>query len=540
LSAVTTPRAGRREWIGLAVIALPCLLYSMDLTVLFLAVPHLSAALRPSSAELLWITDIYGFLLAGLLITMGTLGDRIGRRRLLLLGAAAFGLASLLAAYSTSPGMLIAARALLGVAGATLAPSTLSLLRTMFQDPRQRTLAIGVWIASFSAGAAIGPLAGGVLLERFWWGSVFLLAVPVMLLLLALGPRLLPEYRDPDAGRLDLASAAMSLVAVLLVIWGLKQFAQDGLGLPPALSILGGLAVGVVFVRRQQLAPDPLLDLRLFRSRAFSAALAANTLDFFVSFAALLFIAQYLQLVLGLSPLQAGLWMLPSSVGFIVGSLLTPLLVRRVRPASVMAAGMVLAAVGFALLTRLDAAAGLAVLVTGSVAFSVGSAPMTTLATDLMVGTAPPDRAGAASGISETSSEFGGALGIAILGVTGTAVYRGQMTDAVLAAVPSEAATAARDSLGGAVTAAGQLPEQLGGTLLDTAREAFTQGLRLSFAISAAVAVGIAVLVAALLRHVEAEPQPTSHPEPSPHGPCAGKMGAVKASGYAAGTRASS
>jgi DHA2 family multidrug resistance protein-like MFS transporter len=540
LSAVTTPRAGRREWVGLAVIALPCLLYSMDLTVLFLAVPHLSAALQPSSTQLLWITDIYGFLLAGLLITMGTLGDRIGRRRLLLLGAAAFGLASLLAAYSTSPGMLIAARALLGVAGATLAPSTLSLLRTMFQDPRQRTLAIGVWIASFSAGAAIGPLAGGVLLERFWWGSVFLLAVPVMLLLLALGPRLLPEYRDPDAGRLDLASAAMSLVAVLLVIWGLKQFAQDGLGLPPALSILGGLAVGVVFVRRQQLAPDPLLDLRLFRSRAFSAALAANTLDFFVSFAALLFIAQYLQLVLGLSPLQAGLWMLPSSVGFIVGSLLTPLLVRRVRPASVMAAGMVLAAVGFALLTRLDAAAGLAVLVTGSVAFSVGSAPMTTLATDLMVGTAPPDRAGAASGISETSSEFGGALGIAILGVTGTAVYRGQMTDAVLAAVPSEAATAARDSLGGAVTAAGQLPEQLGGTLLDTAREAFTQGLRLSFAISAAVAVGIAVLVAALLRHVEAEPQPTSHPDPSPHGPCAGKMGAVKASGYTAGTRASS
>jgi DHA2 family multidrug resistance protein-like MFS transporter len=540
LSAVTTPRAGRREWIGLAVIALPCLLYSMDLTVLFLAVPHLSAALRPSSAELLWITDIYGFLLAGLLITMGTLGDRIGRRRLLLLGAAAFGLASLLAAYSTSPGMLIAARALLGVAGATLAPSTLSLLRTMFQDPRQRTLAIGVWIASFSAGAAIGPLAGGVLLERFWWGSVFLLAVPVMLLLLALGPRLLPEYRDPDAGRLDLASAAMSLVAVLLVIWGLKQLAQEGLGLPPALSILAGLAVGVVFVRRQQLAPDPLLDLRLFRSRAFSAALAANTLDFFVSFAALLFIAQYLQLVLGLSPLQAGLWMLPSSVGFIVGSLLTPLLVRRARPASVMAAGMVLAAVGFALLTRLDAAAGLAVLVTGSVAFSVGSAPMTTLATDLMVGTAPPDRAGAASGISETSSEFGGALGIAILGVIGTAVYRGQMTDAVLAAVPSEAATAARDSLGGAVTAAGQLPEQLGGTLLDTAREAFTQGLRLSFAISAAVAVGIAVLVAALLRHVEAEPQPTSHPDPSPNGPCAGKMGAVKASGYAAGTRASS
>jgi MFS transporter, DHA2 family, multidrug resistance protein len=531
LSAVTTPRAGRREWVGLAVIALPCLLYSMDLTVLFLAVPHLSADLRPSSVQLLWITDIYGFLLAGSLITMGTLGDRIGRRRLLLTGAGAFGAASVLAAYATTPELLIAARALLGVAGATLAPSTLSLIRNMFVDARQRTLAIGVWISSFSAGAAIGPLAGGVLLERFWWGSVFLLAVPVMTLLLVLGPILLPEYRDQGAGRLDLRSAALSLAAVLLVIWGLKQLAQDGLGLPPALSILAGIAVGVVFVRRQQRLPDPLLDLRLFRSPAFSAALATNTLDFFVAFAALLFIAQYLQLVLGLSPLQAGLWMLPSSVGFIVGSLMTPLLVRRARPAYVMAAGMALAAVGFGLLTQVDPDAGLAVLVTGSVVFSLGSAPMTTLATDLMIGTAPPERAGAASGISETSSELGGALGIAILGSIATAVYRGQVTDAVPAAVPSEAATAARDTLGGALAAAGQLPEQLGASLLETTREAFTHGLRLSFAISAAIAIGIAILVATLLRHVGAGPEPEEQIAPSQEGSCcAGKVGVVKVS----------
>jgi MFS transporter, DHA2 family, multidrug resistance protein len=523
----------------LAVIALPCLLYSMDLTVLFLAVPHLSAALQPSSTQLLWITDIYGFLLAGSLLTMGTLGDRIGRRRLLLVGAGAFGAASILAAFSTSPGMLIAARALLGVAGATLAPSTLSLLRTMFADPRQRTVAISVWITSFSAGAAIGPLLGGALLERYWWGSVFLLAVPVMALLLILGPMLLPEYRDPDAGRLDLGSAGLSLAAVLLVIWGLKQLARDGLGLPPTLSIVAGLVVGLVFVRRQQTLADPLLDLRLFRSPAFSAALTANVLDFFVAFAALLFIAQYLQLVLGLSPLQAGLWMLPSSLGFILGSLLTPLLVRRTRPALVMAAGMVLAAVGFGLLTQLDPAAGLAVLVAGSVAFSLGSAPMTTLATDLMVGTAPPERAGAASGISETSSEFGGALGIAVLGSIGAAVYRGQMTEAVPAAAPSQAA-AARDTLGGAVAAANQLPDQLGAALLDAAREAFTQGLRLTFAISAAVAVGIAVLVAALLRHVGAGSEPSWQPDPSPGGPCAGKVGVVKASGHAAEARARS
>ena len=433
---VDTPRATRREWIGLAVIALPCLLYAMDLTVLNLAVPHLSADLRPSSTQLLWITDVYGFLLAGSLVTMGTLGDRIGRRRLLLAGAAAFGVASVLAAFSTSAGMLIAARALLGVAGATLAPSTLSLIRNMFLDQRQRTIAISVWITSFSAGGAIGPLAGGVLLERYWWGSVFLLAVPVMALLLVAGPMLLPEYRDPRAGRLDLASAGLSLAAVLLVIYGLKQLAQDGLGWLPALSILAGLAVGLVFVRRQQRGADPLLDLRLFANRAFSAALATNTLGFFVAFGALLFIAQYLQLVLGLSPLQAGLWTVPSGGGFIVGSLLTPLLVRRARPALVMAGGLALAAVGFGLLTQLDGAADLAVLVTGSVVFSLGLAPVFTLAADLVVGAAPPERAGAASGISETSSEFGGALGIAVLGSVATAIYRSQVTDAVPAGVP--------------------------------------------------------------------------------------------------------
>src|ERR687891_1608279 len=252
MSADTIKQAGRREWIGLAVIALPSLLYSMDLTVLYLALPSLTRDLQPSASQLLWITDIYGFLIAGLLVTMGTLGDRIGRRRVLLIGAAAFGAASVVAAFSTSAEMLIAARAVLGVAGATLAPSTLSLIRNMFLDPRQRTLAIGVWAASFSAGAGIGPLLGGVLLEYFWWGSVFLLAVPVMVLLLVLGPVLLPEFRDPDAGRLDLLSAALSLVAVLAVVYGLKQIAQDGLGWLPAVSIVAGLAVGVAFVRRQK------------------------------------------------------------------------------------------------------------------------------------------------------------------------------------------------------------------------------------------------------------------------------------------------
>jgi DHA2 family multidrug resistance protein-like MFS transporter len=507
-------KAGRREWIGLGVIALPCAVYSMDLTVLNLALPALSEDLEPSSSQLLWIVDIYGFLVAGLLITMGTLGDRIGRRRLLLIGAAAFGAGSVLAALSTSAEMLIAARALLGVAGATLAPSTLSLIRNMFADPQERTFAIGVWITSFSGGAAIGPLVGGLLLERFSWGSVFLIAVPVMALLLAVGPRLLPEYRDPEAGRLDLISAAASLVAVLAVIYGLKQIAQDGVGWTAAAAIAGGLAVGVAFVRRQGRLADPLIDLRLFRVPAFSGALTANTLGFFVNFGIAVFIAQYLQLVLGLSPLEAGLWTVPWAAGFIVGSMLTPVIVKRISPASAIAGGLVLAAFGFGLLAQVSGDSSLPTLVTGSVVLALGLAPVFTLAADLMVGAAPPERAGAAAGISETSSEFGGALGIAVLGVVGTALYRGEVADAVPAGVPSEAAEAARDSLGGAVAAEDGLAEPLAGALVDTASDAFTQALQLAATLSAAVLIATAAVAWALLRRPGEGPEAREEPVP--------------------------
>jgi MFS transporter, DHA2 family, multidrug resistance protein len=514
MNAGAAPRAGRREWIGLAVIALPCLLYSMDLTVLELAVPKLSADLKPTSSQLLWIMDIYGFLLAGCLITMGTLGDRIGRRRLLLIGAAAFGVASVLAAFSRSAEMLIATRALLGIAGATLAPSTLSLIRNMFLDSDQRTFAIGVWATSFSAGAAIGPLAGGFLLEHFWWGSVFLLAVPVMALLLVLGPLLLPEFRDPQAGRLDLTSAALSLAAVLAVIYGLKQVAQDGLEWLPVLSVAAGVAAGAAFARRQRELADPLIDLGLFRAPAFSASLAAFMLSIFVIAGIFLFLAQYLQLVLGLSPLQAGLWTVPSAGGLIAGSMLAPLIVRRVRPAFVMAGGLALSAVGFGMLIQVNAASGLAILVIGSVVFSLGVAPVGTLASDIIVGSAPPERAGAASGISETSAELGGALGIAVLGSVGTAVYRSEVTGAVPADVPPAAAEAARDTLGGAVAAAEELPDPLGAELLDAAREAFTQALQLTAITSAAIVVGVAILAAVVLRDVRKGSGPEGQPEP--------------------------
>jgi DHA2 family multidrug resistance protein-like MFS transporter len=517
MTASAPPRAGRREWIGLAVIALPCMLYSMDLTVLNLAVPHLSADLRPSSSQLLWIVDIYGFLVAGSLITMGTLGDRIGRRRLLMIGAAAFGAASVLAAFSTSAEMLIATRALLGLAGATLAPSTLSLIRNMFLDPGQRTVAIGVWVTSYSVGGAIGPLLGGVLLEYFWWGSVFLLGVPVMVLLLVVGPVLLPEFRDPKAGRLDLVSAGQSLAAVLLVIYGLKKFAQDGLGWLPILSIVAGLAIGVLFVHRQRTLTHPLIELRLFRVPAFSASLAAYTLGTLVAFGAYIFIAQYLQLVLGLSPLQAGVATVPSMAAFIVGSMVVPAIARRARPAYLMGAGLVIAAIGFGVLTQVDGASGLTVLITGSIIYSLGISPVVILATDLIVGSAPVERAGAASAISETSSELGGALGIAVFGSIGTAVYRLAMLDAVPGGLPPEVMEAARSTLGGAVAVAGHLPAQLSAELLGSARAAFTQAFELTAAISAVVSLVTAIGVTVLLRRVRAgrrldEPPSLEHP----------------------------
>jgi DHA2 family multidrug resistance protein-like MFS transporter len=488
-----TERAGRREWIGLAVIALPCLVYAMDLTVMNLALPAISADLRPSSSQLLWIVDIYGFFVAGSLITMGTLGDRIGRRRLLLIGAGAFAAASLLAAFATSAPLLIVARALLGVAGGTLAPSTLSLIRVMFQDAGQRTVAIGIWVTSYSVGAAIGPLAGGALLEVFWWGSVFLLGVPVMVLLLVVGPRLLPEFRDPDAGRLDLRSAAMSLTAVLAVIYGLKQIAQDGRAPQPIAWMIVGIALGIAFAHRQRRLADPLIDLRLFRVRAFNAALATNLLGFFAVFGAALFIAQYLQSVLGLSPLEAGLWSLPEALGFVVSSMLTPAIAQRLRAPFVVSGGLLVGAAGLAVMAQVDG--DLAPLVAGSLIFSLGLGAVVTLATDMTVGVAPPERAGAASAISETSAELGGALGIAILGSIATAVYRG--------AVPASAPDAARDTLGGAVAASERLSDP---ALLDSARDAFTQGLQVAASLGAAVLVAAAVVAAAMLRRVGEKP----------------------------------
>lgn len=496
------PKATRREWIGLAVLALPCLFYSMDLTVLNLAVPQLSADLKPSAAQLLWIVDIYGFMVAGSLITMGTLGDRIGRRKLLLIGAAAFGCASILAALSTSAEMLIATRALLGIAGATLAPSTLSLIHNIFRDPQERTFAIGVWIASFSAGGAIGPLVGGLLLEHYWWGSVFLIGVPVMVLLLILGPILLPEFKDPDAGRIDLFSAVLSLAAVLATIYGIKHMAEHGAGWRALVPIAVGLALGTVFLRRQRHLADPLVDLRLLRNPVLSAALAINVLGFLFLFGSFLFIGQYLQLVRGFSPLEAGLWSLPSALAFILGAPIVPVLAHRFRPALIMGTGLTMAGCGFALLSQIEIGGSLAIVVVASVIFSLGFTPVVALTTELIVGSAPRERAGSAAALSETSLEFGAAVGIAILGSIITAVYRSEIVAAMPAGLSPEAARIAAATLGGAVAEARQLTGDLAASLLGVARAAFVSGMQLSALVATLGLFTTALVALVLLRAV--------------------------------------
>lgn len=481
-------KAGIRQWLGLAVLALPTLIMAMDITVLFLALPHLAADLAPSNTQMLWIVDIYGFVLAGFLVIMGKLADRIGRRKLLLIGATVFGITSILVAYSNSAEMLIVTRALLGFAGATLMPSTLSLIRHMFQDARERSSAISVWMMCFVVGSIIGPIVGGLMLEWFWWGSVFLLGVPFMLLLLVTGPILLPEYKDSNAGRIDLISAVMFLLAILAVVYGIKNIAEQGLQVSLVSTIAAGLFIGWGFVRRQNRMADPLIDMKLFRTPAFSGALCILLIGLLTIGGLNLYVAQYLQLVQELSPLNAGLWLLPFAIGVIISSAAAPLIARRISPAYVIASGLVIACVGLLFITQVESTSGLTVLIVGSVIFAIGISPLTVLGTDLIVGSAPPEKAGSASAISETSAELGSALGIAIMGSIATAVYQRQISSFLPEDLSSSMAEAAGESLVGALEVTEQLPAGAANGLIISAQEAFTSGLN-------AIAVTCSVLV---------------------------------------------
>jgi DHA2 family multidrug resistance protein-like MFS transporter len=494
---MSSPTSPRRAWLGVAVLALPCMITVMDLTVLNLAVPRITSALEPSGTQLLWIIDIYGFMLAGALIPIGGLGDRVGRRKLLLIGAAAFAAASTLAAFSTTAPMLIASRALLGLAGAALVPSTLSLISTLFEDAAARTKAIGVWGASFAVGAAIGPLVGGVLLEHFWWGSVFLVGVPIMLVLLVVGPILLPEYRDPTAGRPDLLSGVVSIAAILFTIYGLKQAVQDGLALVPFVSMLVGVVLGVVFVLRQQRLADPMVDLSLFRSRAFNVSLGSNVLNVFVSFGSFILISQYLQLVVGLSPLAAGLLSLPASALAIVGPMLSPVLSERLGMRQALAALLGLTAIGFAVQTVVGGPFAVVAVALGWALWAFGGSAAATLTTGTVIASARPERAGAVSALAQTGAELGGALGIAVLGSLGTLIYRSSVTTAIPSGLQPGLAAAARDTLAGALNVAGQLSDPaVAATLVATAQQSLTTAVQATCAISAIISLLTAVAVA--------------------------------------------
>ncbi|GAA4927187.1 MFS transporter [Streptomyces coeruleoprunus] len=491
----TVHRPGR--WLALAVLVLAVLLVAVDATVLGLATPFLSEDLKPSGTQLLWIGDVYSFVIAGLLVSMGSLGDRIGRKRLLLTGATAFGALSVLNAYANSPEMMIVSRALLGVAGATLMPSTLALIRNLFHDPRERSLAIGIWGAMASAGAAVGPVVGGFLLEHFWWGSVFLINLPVMAVLVLVGAKFIPESKNPAPGPWDLPSVAASLVGMIGVVYAVKEAAAHGVHLDAAVAAAVGAAALAWFVRRQLTLASPLLDMRLFQHRGFSAAVLADLLTILGLAGLIFFLSQFLQLVQGRSPLEAGLAELPAALGAVGAGLVAGVAARRFSVRSVVSGG--LAAVGLALatLTVLDRTTGYPLLGASLLVVGVGAGLAFTVTADVILSSVPKEQAGAASAVSETAYELGAALGIAVLGSIVTGVYRDFVTPQ---GVPAGPAAAAHESLGGAVEAAAALPERSAGALVSAAQQAFVDGLHIAAAVGAAVLLATAVAAWFLLR----------------------------------------
>ncbi|MFD8451731.1 MULTISPECIES: MFS transporter [Streptomyces] len=489
--AEAVKRPGR--WLALSVLVLAVLLVAVDATVLGLATPYISEDLAPSGTQLLWIGDVYSFVIAGLLVSMGSLGDRIGRKRILLVGATAFGAISVLNAYAHTPEVLILARALLGVAGATLMPATLALIRNLFHDPRERSLAVGIWGAAASAGAAVGPVVGGFLLEHFWWGSVFLINLPVMAVLVVVGVRLLPESRNPNPGPWDLLSVALSLVGMVGVVYAIKEAAAHGFAWATLGAGLLGAAALYGFVRRQLTMPVPLLDMRLFRNRGFSGAVLADLLTILGLSGLVFFLSQYLQLVQGRRPFEAGLAELPAAVGAVVAGLIAGRAARRFSVRAVVSGG--LAAVGLALaaLTVIGQHTGYPLLGTALLVVGLGAGFAFTVTADVILSSVPGEQAGAASAVSETAYELGAALGIAVLGSIVTGVYR-DFTG------PAGTPEAAHESLGGAVEAAAGLPAPTAATLLDSARQAFVDGLTLAAGVGAVVLLAAAAAAWFLLR----------------------------------------
>ncbi|MEU5942604.1 MFS transporter [Micromonospora sp. NPDC047548] len=496
VATITRPdgasRAGLREWLGLAVLALPTLLVALDINSVFLALPHLSIDLHASATQQLWVADGYGLMVAGFVVTMGTLGDRIGRRRLLMIGGAAFGLLSLVSAYAVNPLMLIVARLLLGVAGATLMPSTLALISTIFTDARQRTLAITTWSTCVFAGAALGPVLGGVLLTHYWWGSVLLIGVPTMAALLVAAPLTLPESRNPDAGRLDLTSVMLSLAGILPLTYGVKQLGADRADAPLA---LGAAAIGalfaVLFVRRQRGLPDPLLRLDLLRDRIVGGVLAALVVTGAGLAGVGLLTTQYLQIVCGLSPLASAVWFAPMGLALAAGCTLAPLTQRWMSPGAAIVAGLAVSTLGF---LPVALASGPVTVIVGTAVIALGTGPLFALGTGMVIGSVPPERAGSAAALSETSNYLGGTAGIALFGTVAAGVYHARL--AGFGGAPA----AARESVAGATSVAATLPAGPADRLLEAAHTAFTSSLSLVAACGAVLFLALTILAARRFR----------------------------------------
>ncbi|KJQ53026.1 MFS transporter [Microbacterium sp. SA39] len=492
------PRVGARGWAALVVLMLPVLLVSVDNTVLSFALPEISIALAPTGAEQLWIIDVYPLVLAGLLVTMGTLGDRFGRRRMLLIGSIGFAAVSALAAFAPTAGLLIAARALLGFFGAMLMPSTLSLLRSIFQNRDQRRMAIAVWASAFSAGAALGPIVGGFLLEHFAWGSVFLIAVPVLIPLVVLAPLLVPESRDPNPGRIDPVSIVLSMAAMVPVVYAIKSLAVDGPSLVAAGWAVLGIAMGVLFVRRQNRTVVPMLDMALFRRGSFSGAIMVNLLSVVALVGFLYFVSQHLQLVLGLSPLLAGAALVPGMAAMIVAGLTVVPVSRRVPPHVLVPSALLFSVAGYLIVAFTTHDHGVAPLIIAFVVLGIGIGAAETISNELILSSAPAEKAGAASAVSETAYELGAVLGTAVLGGIITAFYRGAL--ALPDGLPAEAAQSARETLAGAYTAADELPAKLGDALWDAAASAFGSGVMITSLIGAVLVVAAGLIAAVTLR----------------------------------------
>ena len=492
------PRVGARGWAALVVLMLPVLLVSVDNTVLSFALPEISLALAPSGAEQLWIIDVYPLVLAGLLVTMGTLGDRFGRRRMLMIGATGFAAVSALAAFAPTAGLLIAARALLGFFGAMLMPSTLSLLRSIFQNRDQRRMAIAIWASAFSAGAALGPIVGGFLLEHFAWGSVFLVAVPVLIPLLVFAPLLVPESRDPHPGSIDPVSILLSMAAMVPVVYAIKSLAVDGPTWASGGWALLGVAMGVLFVRRQLRAEIPMLDMALFRRGTFSGAILVNLLSVVALVGFLYFVSQHVQLVLGLTPMQAGFSLVPGMAAMIVAGLLVVPVSRRVQPRALIPGALVFSVIGYLLVAFTTSDHGIVPLIVAFAVLGIGIGAAETISNELILSSAPAEKAGAASAVSETAYELGAVLGTAILGGIITAFYRGALV--LPPGLPAEAAEAARETLAGAYTVASTLPEQLGDALWQAASTAFGSGVLVTSLIGAALVALAGVIAAVTLR----------------------------------------